>query len=136
MMNREVTDYIVDYHARLDNTIVLVQKGISQMFPGGDPNPYFGRDPQDAIASIYLLNGRERIATISFYYSDNGRGTTYDPDNSPPVGLAYSIDRFSDIIGILRHEKPVYVWAAKHGDKGVIANLRTGREPIGEEEGA
>ena len=135
MIHREVTDYIVQYHARMDNTIVLVQEGISKVLSGGDRNPYFGRDPLQSIANIDLMDGEEHIATIRFYYPDNGRGTIYDPSITPPVSLAYSIDRFSDIIEILRQEKPVYVWATKDRDKGALAYLHTRRERVGEEEG-
>jgi hypothetical protein len=138
MFQREITHYIVRYEARIDNKIVLAQHAASQFVSGVVPNPHFARDPLHAIATIELYGGggEERLATIAFYYTDHGRGSSYEPDMSPPVSLAYSIDRFSDIIGILRQEKPVSVVATNDSVQGVIAYLETKYEPVGEQEGA
>jgi hypothetical protein len=96
-------------------------------------DPYCGHDPLQALAIIDLFEGEKFFGTIAFYYSDKGRGSFYRPGEKPEITLSYAISRYSEIIGTLRQEKPVFV--KMHTDTTVLPWLETGMEKVGEEEG-
>jgi hypothetical protein len=50
--------------------------------------------------------------------------------------LNYEIDRYQDIIEMLRYEKPIYVSVSWNESNAIVkGHVTTSREPIGEQEG-
>jgi len=87
-------------------------------------------------------NPNSAIAGLMFYEAGTGRyrGRAYfHPDgiNLPAptesggfITLRYNLCQLESVIDLLRNEKPIYLYFYSAGNAG----LKTGREPVGEEE--
>ena len=81
-------------------------------------------------AHIYCYQAGACVGRISFFREGEGIPPNSTFENGPD--LKFPIGRFSDIIGILRHEKPLTLHLNL---SNLIGLLATGDlEPIGEEE--
>lgn len=90
------------------------------------------------IATVLCFNGSRWVGWISFYPNDE---LLPRPNISGDrVDLFYHISQFSDIIDMLRQEKPLYISAIEPdriGETSYSGFIGTAeKEPTGEEEGS
>ncbi len=80
---------------------------------------------------IKCYNDGKFILQANFYPDKKRIPENYYSTNSNLVYLHYPISMYSDIIDILRNEKPIYF---TYSDPTTLGFIRTGKEPIGEGE--
>lgn len=85
-------------------------------------------DPK-AIASIVLWNGDTIRGFLNFYPNNAQLPNPHYQDDQ--ITLYYHVDHFDVLSDMLRNEKPLYV---EYRSPPPFGLLRSGKEPIGEEE--
>jgi hypothetical protein len=94
---------------------------------------YTGPTGLQAVIQVYasgVLNGR-----IGFY-PDGGPvvpNGTIAPLGTPIPAINYELKRFKDVMGLLRYEKPLYIWFDTVTGIGFVGTVQ--QEPVGEQEG-
>ena len=73
----------------------------------------------------------EYVLQVSFYPDKKGIPENYYDTNSNLVYLRFSMSMYSNILDILRNEKPIYF---NFSEKTKLGYVRTGKEPVGEGE--
>ncbi len=84
-----------------------------------------------ATFSIECYDKGTYVGSLTFHKD----GAPIPPDEERPenfIRLHYTASQFNDVIGILRHEKPLYLRLAPSYPMGHISTSE--REPVGEEE--
>jgi hypothetical protein len=93
--------------------------------------PTTNLSPGTAVAGIYLYQG-QTYRGYAYFFPD---GTPLAPPvfdaTNGRVFVHYNLSQFAGILETLRREKPIYVYYFEPTNAG----LRTGKEPVGEEEG-
>lgn len=82
-------------------------------------------------ASISCFKGTQYVGLISFVKNEAALSEPYLMGNI--IRLFYTIDRFNDVIELLRQEKPLDLYLSTPGKWGSILSKEF--EPVGEEEG-
>lgn len=85
----------------------------------------YGNSGTNVAAYIHCFNAGDRVVTLGFY--NDGSGI---PQNSQNV-LTYPISAFDSMLNIMQSEKPLYYGFI---DTSKTGYLKTGSEPVGEEE--
>lgn len=81
-------------------------------------------------AHIYCYKGYSYVGRIVFFKTDSEIPENANYSSGPSIH--FGIDRFNDIISILREEKPLYLFLNLSNLIGLLATDE--REPVGEEE--
>lgn len=85
--------------------------------------------PQDA--EIDCFNENMERAGIIYFFPDNV-SLPANQDTVNGIYLYYHTSRFSDVMTMLKEEKPLYLYLDTISSSGYIG---TGNEPVGEQEG-
>lgn len=86
---------------------------------------YSGRTPE---ASIECFNGTNITARLSFFTGVAPKNAF----NSWGPSISYPLSRFSDVIDILREERPLLAWIDSDSLVGLVSTSEL--EPVGEQE--
>ena len=82
-------------------------------------------------AIIKCYHDTDFVFQANFYPDKKGLPENYYDVNSKLVYLRYPMSMYSDIIDILRNEKPIYF---SYSETSKLGYIRTGKEPVGEGE--
>ena len=92
--------------------------------------PTTNLSPGVAVAGIYLYEGKNYRGYVYFFPDGtNLAPPVFDPGNGR-VFLHFNLSQFHPTMEMLRNESPIYVYYLSPTN----AALRSGREPVGEEE--
>jgi hypothetical protein len=80
---------------------------------------------------IELKSGGKTIGQLIF--ESNGSSLPLDTTSGEEVNLYYHRDDFGNVIDLLRHEKPMYLWFNGSGT-GFENGIKSTPEPVGERE--
>lgn len=83
----------------------------------------------DLVAYIHCFDGKGTAGAMYFY--PNGTQLPANSGKNNIIHLRFQEKELSNILDILRHEKPLYLFYSDKGDRGW---LTTDREEVGEEE--
>jgi hypothetical protein len=86
---------------------------------------YSGRTPE---ASIECFNGTHVTARLSFFAGAPPKNVF----NPWGPSISYPLSRFSDVVGILREERPLLAWIDSDSLTGLVST--SDLEPVGEHE--
>jgi len=92
--------------------------------------PTTNMSPGTAVAGIYLYEGNKYRGYVYFFPDGtNLASPVHDPANGR-IFLHFNLCQFHAIMEMLRTEKPIYLYYLSPTN----AALRSGKEPVGEEE--
>jgi hypothetical protein len=94
---------------------------------------FYSAHPYEAL--IYLYNATKYVGRLVFYKDGTALPTNgyASPFGTPELSVNFHIGKFSDIIEILREEKPLYL--ALNTDNGIGTLATADYEAVGQEEG-
>ena len=85
--------------------------------------------PYRMMANVALYFNNQVLGVLRFVDVSPIPQNVLDPDTED-FDVYYHLDRFNDIVNILRYEKPLYISV----DDFLNAQIGMNREPVGEEE--
>ena len=92
--------------------------------------PTTNLSPGTAVAGIYLYTGNTYRGYVYFFPDGTELAPpVYDAANGR-IFLHFSLSQFQATMDMLRHEEPIFIYYTSPTN----AALRSGREPVGEEE--
>lgn len=89
------------------------------------------KQPLNPRAIIRCYNDNSLILEANFYPGKNRIPENYYSINSKLVYLRYPMSMYSQILDLLRNEKPIYF---RFNESSKVGFIRTGKEPVGEGE--
>ena len=94
--------------------------------------PTTNLNPNTAVAGIYYYQGGQYRGYMYFFPDGTPLAAPIHDATNGRVFLHFNLSQLHAVLDVLRNEKPLVVYY----DSPTSAALRTGVEPIGEEEGA
>jgi hypothetical protein len=92
--------------------------------------PTTNLSPGTAVAGIYLYQGNVYRGYVYFFPDGTPLAPAVHDSNNGRIFLHFNLCQFHATMDMLRNEKPIYVYYISPTN----AALRTGKEPVGEEE--
>ncbi|KPL08328.1 hypothetical protein AMJ86_01060 [bacterium SM23_57] len=92
--------------------------------------PTTNLSPGTAVAGIYLYEGTTYRGYVYFFPDGTALAAPVFHSASERIFVHYNLCQFDATLEILRSEKPIYLFYRSPTNAG----LRSGREPVGEEE--
>ncbi len=98
---------------------------------------YGGTLPSNIIAAVVqCYQGQMFVGRIAFYPTTPASvpaNITIAPVGTAVPSIHYALSSFQDVVGVLRHAKPLYLFLDTASGLGMLATSQT--LPVGEEEG-
>ena len=88
-------------------------------------------NPVAALAGVMLYEAGSGRYRGRIYFHPDGNELIDPTESGGVITLRYNLCQLPSVIDMLRNEKPVYIYYYSVGNAG----LKTGKEPVGEEEG-
>lgn len=87
-----------------------------------------GADSDGAVAFVQLLGGGAIVGSCRFFADDAQLPASAKEST---VNLSFPISAYAEVVDLLRHEAPVYLWFDTAAGQGMLTTLA---EPVGEGE--